>query len=195
VAQAANTVFHVTAGQLAQTTFQAGGSGSNDDLYVQAFDGTDWSAREEFHVTVPANHVPVAGNDTLIGSSGADTFVFDLSALTPAQPGSAVFDRILDYDQGNNGTFDPAEGDTLDLSALLSTAYNHGNGQSVDDLVRVLENPSGTGAILQVDQDGRPNGVNWTTIARLDGVHTNDSMTVVILDCRRGPRVCSRSNA
>ena len=31
-----------------------------------------------------------AGSDTLAGGPGADKFVFDLTALTPAQPGSAV---------------------------------------------------------------------------------------------------------
>ena len=72
-----------------------------------------------------------------VSCPGADTFVFDGTAFTPAQSGSAFFDRILDYDQGT-GTFNPSEGDALDLSALLSTAYNHGNGQSVDNLIRVL---------------------------------------------------------
>jgi hypothetical protein len=51
----------------------------------------------------------------LTGGPGADTFVFDLTALTPAQPVSAVFDRIVDYDQGNSGTFNLAEGDTFDF--------------------------------------------------------------------------------
>ena len=92
-----------------------------------------------------------AGHDTLIGGPGADTFRFGPDALTPLQPGSAVFDRILDYDQGNSGTFNPTEGDTFDFSALLSA----GSGQPVGNLIRVLENPSGTFAILQVDQDGR----------------------------------------
>jgi Ca2+-binding RTX toxin-like protein len=41
------------------------------------------------------------GQDTLTGGPGADTFRFGPDALTPLQPGSAVFDRILDYDQGN----------------------------------------------------------------------------------------------
>ena len=106
---------------------------------------------------------------------GADTFVFDLTALTPAQPGSGVVDHILDYNQGNSGIFNPAEGDTFDFSALLSA----GSGQPVGNLVRVLENPSGTAAILQIDQDGAANGAHWTTIAQLDGVHTGDGVKVI----------------
>jgi endoglucanase len=120
-----------------------------------------------------------AGNDTLSGGSGTDTFVFDGTAFTPAQSGSAFFDRILNYDQGT-GTFNPAEGDALDFSALLSTAYNHGSGQSVGSLIRVLESPSGTTAIVQIDQDGMANGVNWTTIARLDGVHPGNGVKIIL---------------
>ena len=116
-----------------------------------------------------------AGSDTLTGGAGADTFVFDLTALTPAQPGSGVVDHILDYNQGNSGIFNPAEGDTFDFSALLSA----GSGQPVGNLVRVLENPSGTAAILQIDQDGAANGAHWTTIAQLDGVHTGDGVKVI----------------
>ena len=117
-----------------------------------------------------------AGSDTLAGGAGADTFVFDLTALTPAQPGSAVVDHILDYNQGNSGIFNLAEGDTFDFSALLSA----GSGQPVGNLVRVLENPSGTAAILQIDQDGAANGAHWTTIAQLDGVHAGDSVKIVM---------------
>ena len=116
-----------------------------------------------------------AGSDTLSGGFGADTFVFDLAAITPAQPGSVVSDRVLDYNQGNNGIFNPAEGDTFDFSALLPA----GSGQPVGNFVRVLENPSGTGAILQIDQDGITNGARWTTVARLDGIHTGDAVRVI----------------
>ena len=58
VAQAAKNPIAISAADLAQTTFHAAMSGS-DDLYVQAFDGSDWSAWQQFHVTVPANHAPV----------------------------------------------------------------------------------------------------------------------------------------
>src|SRR5262245_58330571 len=117
------------------------------------------------------------GNDTLTGGLGADTFKFDSDALTPVHPGSAVFDRILDCDQGNSGTFNPAEGDLLDFSALVAPAHV---GDSPSSLVRVVESPSGTTAILQIDPDGMASGANWTTIARLDGVHTGHSVKVVL---------------
>ena len=43
----------------------------------------------------------------------------------------------------------------------------------------MLENPSGTTAILQIDPDGTVNGVNWATIAWLDGVHPGDGVKVI----------------
>ena len=97
------------------------------------------------------------------------------TALTPAQPGSGIVDHNLDYDQGNSGIFNKAEGDTFDFSALLSA----GSGQPASNFVRVLENPSRTGAILQIDRDGAINGTDWTTIAQLDGVHTGDGVKVI----------------
>src|SRR5262249_24774017 len=47
------------------------------------------------------------------------------------------------------------------------------------NLVRVLEDSSGTEAILQVDRDGATNGARWTTIAQLDGVHAGDDVKVI----------------
>jgi hypothetical protein len=78
--------------------------------------------------------------------------------------------------QGPGSSINPVEGDTLDLSALLSA----GSGQPVGNLVQVLENPSGTTAILQIDQDGAANGAHWTTIAQLDGGHTGDYVKIVM---------------
>ena len=119
-----------------------------------------------------------SGHDTLTGGAGADTFAFDASSLIPEQAGATVQDRILDYNQGNTGTYSLAEDDTLDLSALLATAF--GSGQLVSDLVRVSENSSGTAAFLQIDQDGALNGSTFTTIAQLDGIHTGDSLKVIL---------------
>jgi len=119
-----------------------------------------------------------SGHDTLTGGVGADTFKFDASSLIPEQPGATVQDHILDYNQGNTGTFSLAEDDTLDLSALLATAF--GNGELVGNLVRVSENSNGTAAFLQIDQDGTANGSIFTTIAQLDGIRTGDSLKVML---------------
>ncbi|MEA2822776.1 MAG: hypothetical protein QOJ86_4780, partial [Bradyrhizobium sp.] len=54
-----DTMYAVTAAQLAQTTFVAGAAGTSDDLNVKVYDGhvyTNWS---EFHVNVAGNHAPV----------------------------------------------------------------------------------------------------------------------------------------
>ena len=105
--------------------------------------------------------------NVLLGKGGADTFVFDLAVAPEA------VDHILDYNQGNSGIFNSAEGDTFDFSALL-----RGQRPMVGNLVRVLENPAGNGAILQIDQDGIINGARWTTVALLDGVHTGEAVKI-----------------
>jgi aryl-phospho-beta-D-glucosidase BglC (GH1 family) len=51
VVPAANTTFAVTAAQLAQTTFTAGTS-SSDDLFVNVWDGSLFSGPKEFHVDI-----------------------------------------------------------------------------------------------------------------------------------------------
>ena len=119
-----------------------------------------------------------AGIDTLTGGSAADKFVFDSAALADAKATTPVFDRVTDCDQGNSGSYSAAEGDQIDLSALLSAAYNHGSGQPVNSLVRAVT--SGSGANLQVDTDGAANGANWVTIAQLDGLHGGDTLNVIL---------------
>ncbi len=136
------------------------------------------SHRDEIHSNQGADTLNGEGGaDQLFGGARADKFVFDAVALSDAQ--SAIFDTVKDYDQGN-GAYEPAEGDQIDLSALLSSAYNHGSGQLVASLVRAVEDVSGTFAKLQIDTDGTANGVNWTTIARLDGLQTGNSVNVIL---------------
>lgn len=124
------------------------------------------------------------GLDILAGGSGADRFVFDAAALADARSTSPVFDEIVDYNQGNTGTFIPAEGDVIDLSQLVSSAYNA--GQPISSLVRVVEDASGAFARLQVDVNGAIGGANWITVAQLDGVNPNYPVQV-ILDSARPP--------
>jgi Ca2+-binding RTX toxin-like protein len=110
------------------------------------------------------------GADVLTGGGGNDTFVFGAIALADAKAASPVFDEVTDY----------SSGDQIELSALLSAAFNHGSGQAVGSLVRAVENAGGTFALLQVDTDGAANGSNWTTIAKLDGMATGGSLNVIL---------------
>jgi glucose/arabinose dehydrogenase len=114
------------------------------------------------------------GADSLAGGGGADKFVFEAAAFAQAQSG--VFDRVTDYDQ-SGGSFSAAEGDQLDLSAILSSVFN-GSGNPDGVLVRAVA--SGIGADLQIDADGALNGVSWTTTAHLDGIHAGNTVNVIL---------------
>jgi hypothetical protein len=120
------------------------------------------------------------GADLLVGGAGNDKFNFDLSALADAKTASPIFDEVKDFAQGNTGSYSASEADQIDLSAVLSAAYNLGHGQSVGSLIRAVENPGNTFALLQVDPDGAANGVSWITIAQLDGLHTGNNLSIVL---------------
>jgi len=149
------------------------GGGGNDVLF--GLSGNDTLAGGQGSDTVFGG----LGSDLLAGGSEADKFVFDPTSLTDAQAATPIFDHITDYDQGNSGSFQSTEGDQIDLSPLLSTAYNLGSGQPVSSLVRAIAS-SGGGTELQIDPDGAANGTNWVTVTHLDGIHHGESVNVVL---------------
>ena len=112
------------------------------------------------------------GSDTLSGGGAADIFVFDTGAIADAHASIPLFDRIADYKF--------AEGDQIDLSALLAAAYQHGGGQPIASLVRAVEDAGGAFANLQIDLDGAANGANFVTIARIDGMRIGTALNVVL---------------
>ena len=122
--------------------------------------------------------IGASGNDLLTGGAVANDFVFETAALAAAQAATPSFVSITNFDQGNGGSFNAAQGDQIDLSTLLATAYNHGTGKPVSSLVHVNEDASGTFALLQVDPDGT--GTNWTTIAQLNGIVAGNSINVIL---------------
>ena len=80
----AETVYALTAAQLAQATFVAGAAGTSDDIYVQAYDGLSYSGwTTSVHVAVPgqprADRQPARGRQCVRGH-GADA-----SGLEPVQ--------------------------------------------------------------------------------------------------------------
>ena len=103
------------------------------------------------------------GSDTMTGGEGADTFVVDIDSLD-----LDVSDVITDYNK--------AEGDVIDLSALLQSL---GAGAPTDaaqaDAVVNLVN-DGVNTTIQVDADGTGAGTTMVDVATLTGVHTTISI-------------------
>ncbi|WP_457787947.1 VCBS domain-containing protein [Pseudomonas sp. PL-6] len=97
------------------------------------------------------------GNDTLIGGAGADTFVFAETT------GASNLDQILDY------SF--AEGDKLDLSALLNA--NFVSGSQVSDFVKLVQ--TGADITVQVDVNGATGGPSFADVAVLTNYGTTGS--------------------
>ncbi|MGO4367082.1 Ig-like domain-containing protein, partial [Pseudomonas sp. PAB10] len=93
------------------------------------------------------------GEDILSGGAGADVFAY----LSPNDGG----DTILDYNF--------AEGDTLDLSALLKANFVSGSSQ-VSDFVQLAK--SGSDITVKVDTDGAANGAHFTDVAVLANAGT-----------------------
>jgi hypothetical protein len=82
-----------------------------------------------------------------------------------------------------------AQGDSFDFSALTSAF--HGSWASDAQIVRAVEDPSGTFATLQVNAkvpwgfgswlNGPSNSTaSWVNVAQLDGVHAGDDISVLI---------------
>ncbi|MCO8314504.1 VCBS domain-containing protein, partial [Pseudomonas mandelii] len=94
------------------------------------------------------------GEDTLSGGAGADMFAY----LNANEGG----DSILDYNF--------AEGDALDLSALLSANFVSGVSQA-SDFVQLAQ--SGSDITVKVDTDGTANGTNFADVAVLANTGTS----------------------
>ena len=127
--------------------------------------------------TIDAGH----GGQVLAGGAGADNFVFAHLNLQAATPPALT--HVVDY------SF--AEGDTFDFSVLTSAF--HGLAASDAQIVRAVEDPSGTFATLQVNVNVNVHGAgaigsranaggaaSWVDVAQIDGAHTGDAVSVLI---------------
>ena len=111
------------------------------------------------------------GLDSYIGGSGADTFYFDSTSVIPVGP--AQIEHIWDYNQGN-GSYSDAEGDVIDISAIVSASG--GTGQPDSALWRI-DRQFGT-AYLSVDPDGAGGAYGWQSIAELHGLPSGATVNV-----------------
>ncbi|WKY29861.1 VCBS domain-containing protein [Pseudomonas donghuensis] len=103
------------------------------------------------------------GNDIIVGRGGEDTLSggaeADVFAYFNVNEGG---DHILDYNF--------AEGDTVDLCALLSANFVSGTSQ-VSDFVQLAQ--SGSDITVKVDVDGTANGTNFADVAVLANTGTS----------------------
>ena len=110
------------------------------------------------------------GGGFLVGSGGADNFVFaNFDVHAPA----VAITHVTDYHF--------AEGDTFDFSAL--TSQFHATGIDDGMIVRAVEDSSGQFATLQVNAmnpNGPPVAANWVSVAQIDGAHAGDAINVLI---------------
>ena len=144
------------------------GGGGNDSLLGGAYaDTLIGGAGSDSLDGGPALNPSI--RDILTGGADADFFVLDDT--------NGAIPEITDYDQGNTGSYSAAEGDVLGVD--VTPGYNA--GQAPYALAQVVEDPSGAYSLLQVDYDGTANGVQWTTVALLDGIHNGDSVLVQLV--------------
>lgn len=139
VAQGVNQTIDVAATQLAQATFSTGSV--IDDLWVRAFDGQDWGAWTEFHVSPAANHAPVAFASDVTPTHGQTSLpVASLFSVADAD-GDAIgryqlWDSIPDPKSGHfsvNGVAQVAN-QAIDISAGQLARTTYAPGSTADDL-------------------------------------------------------------
>ena len=145
--------------ELAQESVNSKGEGRDggDDV-INGGEGEDLIFGQEGDDVISGG----AGDDVLFGGSGADTFLFD--AITDGT------DTIKD--------FDAAEGDLLDLSALLA-----GYDSLSDDIADfVVATESAGNTTISVDQSGNAGAGGFAQMAVLEGVTGLDLETSVKTD-------------
>ena len=143
--QPANTTFAVSAAQLAQTTFAAGSTVS-DDLFVNVYDGFAFSGPQEFHVNVPPNHAPVVTAPEHSAPSGQVIGISSLFLANDADNDALTYyfyDNTAGTGSGHftvNGAVQPAN-TTFAVSAaqLAQTSFTAGAGVSDDLFVNVYD--------------------------------------------------------
>jgi Ca2+-binding RTX toxin-like protein len=154
-------------------TYDTAHAGENFDQLVLGGTGDDiltGGSGIDFLVGGDGNDILVGGlgNDTLSGGTGADAFVLN-------ETGSANLDHIVDYNA--------AEGDKIDLQALLDANFN--SGSDINDFVKLTQ--SGSNITVAVDTNGTAGGAegaNWVDVGSLDNYGTSgaDPLTILIDD-------------
>lgn len=130
------------------------GTEENDAIY--GLEGRDWVFGDAGDDLIHGG----AGADKLYGGAGADTFSWSHDDI------DGSWDKIRD--------FDVSEGDTLDISSIIS--FNE-NEDVITDFLRISDQNSRGAVRVYIDSDGAENGSVFTRLAIVTGLEgqTNES--------------------
>jgi Ca2+-binding RTX toxin-like protein len=131
-------------------------NGTNENDAIYGLEGRDWIFGNDGDDLIFGG----GGSDKLYGGEGADIFSWSSSDL------DGSWDKIRD--------FNSSEGDTLDLSSILS--FNEGE-DDITDFIRVSEQNSRGTVRVYIDSDGDENGSTFERLAIITGLEgqTNES--------------------
>jgi hypothetical protein len=140
----AQTIYAVSAAQLAQTTFVAGASGTSDDLYVEAYDGhaySGWNAHVNVAVANNPPQVSLPSGANVSATAGQSLQASSLFSGSDANNDPLIYllyDNTLAADSGHfvvNGTNVPAQTIyTVSAAQLAQTTFLAGASGTSDDL-------------------------------------------------------------
>jgi len=196
VIQGVNQIIDVTAALLSQTGFQAGAG--TDDLYVRAFDGTNWSVESGtwtmFHVTgtasgASANHAPTVTAADIHATAGQIIAASSLFSVTDADGDAITEYQFWDGTAGAghftvNGVTQ-AINQIIEVPAaqLAQTSFQVGSG--TDDLyVRAFDGKnwsveSGTWTMFHVTGTASGAGANHTPVVATADVDADTDRSVL----------------
>ena len=145
----------------------------------QTIDIHTTSTGERHNIAGTSGNDFITGSDAdpniIYGAGGSDDFIFDSAMYTRVQSGP--YDEVVDYNQGNTGHYSGAEGDQIDVSAIVGAALT--GGQAVTSLVHVFDDGD-RGTFLMVDSDGTDNGTHYVRLAQLDGIHASYTVNAIV---------------
>lgn len=128
------------------------------------------TTRPDAAAAVPSGPAPSGPAPTdVTGTSGADTFLVHTGTLAAAVATPPTIPQFSGYSA--------AQGDVIDFAAMRAVAFIASTPDS--SLVRVTAEPNASFATFEFNF-GTAEHPNWTALAKLDGVHTGDTVNVAL---------------
>jgi Ca2+-binding RTX toxin-like protein len=142
--QASDQWITVTAGNLGTVRYFGGAAGGSESLYVDAYDGKDWSAYASLTATTTAaavNHAPIVSVHNVAVATGRSIAASSVISSVQDQDGDTITHYSF-WDGGNAGGYFTVNGTvqasgqwiTVDASSLGTVRYFGGSAAGVETL-------------------------------------------------------------